>query len=321
MMRHPLASLANSPKEWKIIFEETLARLCQFMAAREPFEVLARTASLRLWGDQPNSPAVPTGIEQADVEVLQAIALMQSSPIKHVPTSPRNFERIWPEVSKHVFAFAKMQPPLHQSDPAMEFVVGRVRMQTLYYRYLFTRTDCEDTVHAILSRMNDAALRELGASFSSAFAMLLSIVTIIEERITVFLNYMQDTWNAKDEGEALEAIRFFCQISPLAKRAWKLAEGRCTTLETLRWAGLQLCDISHSWMYTLKKSDLDATVGRDCVPFLERISLRPRGVGCNESTSHLHEQSNLAAALHCAIGEKFFSALARLNLRIPIFNV
>src|SRR5258708_34853665 len=252
-MRHPLASLANSPKEWETIFEKTLARLNQFMAAREPFEVLARTASLRLWGDQPNSPAASTGIEQADVEVLQALALMQGSPIKRVPTSPRNFERIWPELSKHVFAFAKMQPSRHQSDPSMQFVVGRVRMQTLYYRYLFTREDCEDTVHAILSRVDHVALRELGMSFSGAFAMLLSIVKMIEERITVFFNYMQESWNAKDEAKALEGINFFCEISPLAKRAWKLAKGTCTTLETLRWAGLQLCDISHSWMYTLKK--------------------------------------------------------------------
>ena len=201
----------------------------RFLAARDPFEIVARSASLRIYGDPAPDKRPSVVVEQADVEVPQALALAQSQTIRPVPASPRNLERFWPRLSRNVISFAKMQTSRPLDEPALANVVRMVRKQTIYYRNLFTPTDCEETVHAILSRVDHVALKEIGFDLSSAFAALLAIVKKIERQMSVFLTHAHNAWHADNKSQAMEEIRYFCELSPVASRRISAAATRPTT--------------------------------------------------------------------------------------------
>ena len=113
-LRHPFTELADSPQEWRVIFTKSLHNIRTFLAIHDNFEalskcvnqVMAQAASKKenpRWVEGNYEPFMLT--EPAELEVLQALALMQTSPRKGVPPSPRSMGRFLPEIPKCTYAF------------------------------------------------------------------------------------------------------------------------------------------------------------------------------------------------------------------------
>jgi hypothetical protein len=284
-LRHPLSDLADSPEGWRAVFEEALHSITKFLAARDPFEILAKTSSQlranvaakkeRLLAADVSGAVNQILTEAVEVEILQALALMQTSNPKRVPASPGNLEQFFPELTKSVFAFSRMQKERYPSDDEREHIIRKARLHTIYARNTFLKTDCETVVAAILRPVDDLALKQAGFRFSDMFAALISTGKKIENRLDLFLGHWRDALQAKSEKEALSHIHFYCRISPVANRAWSLCQNRCTSLQDLRWAAFQLSELCNSWIYTLHKKELRSDLGSAAVTFFEKIAIRP----------------------------------------------
>src|SRR5437667_9877418 len=88
-LEHPFESLANSPDQWRAIFQETVSSISRFLAAHDPIEVLSKTSTQQLMNSYARKEQIAAGdivnsamqmlSEQAEVEILQALVLMQCS--------------------------------------------------------------------------------------------------------------------------------------------------------------------------------------------------------------------------------------------------
>lgn len=227
-------NLAETPEEWAEVFARSLSEVRGFIHARNAIEIVAKSATQMLAEANRRSKSGAPGLEQADIEVLQALVLMETLNSTKIPTSPANFERFWPVLQRNVFAFPLMQPQKHIDQSALEYVVRRIRLRTVYHRNLFTRADCEETVIAIFRRIDDASYAEVGFRFSEMFGALIAICTKVEDRLDVFRDSLRLGWTADDELSVLRAISFFCDVSPMASRAWRLGKHKCQDIKTLR---------------------------------------------------------------------------------------
>lgn len=88
-LEHPFGKLADSPEGWRRVFEESIGSIRGFLAARDPWAILARTSTQLLANVAAKREQVRAGnlsgavnhvlTEPVDVEILQALALMQTS--------------------------------------------------------------------------------------------------------------------------------------------------------------------------------------------------------------------------------------------------
>ena len=283
-LRHPFADLANSPEEWRVIFTKSLQSIRTFLAIHDNFEVLAKCVNQVMaqaaskkenprWAQGDYQPFMLT--EPAELEVVQALALMQTSPRKGIPPSPRSMGRFLPEIPKCTHAFLEMQPFRNSDDPEHNHLIQKIRMHTMLHRNLFVKEDCEAVVQSIFRIIDGHSVAELGFAFSDMFAALIALNAKIEQRWHEYFRRSSAGRQAASEAEALNSIEFFCAISPTAKRAWARCKGLCTTLSDLQWGAFQLSDLCHAWPYMLDKAELRSAFGDPAIEFFRRISLRP----------------------------------------------
>ena len=62
-----------------------------------------------------------------------------------------------------------MQPLRYPDKPERDYLIRRVRMQTMLHRNLFVKEDCETVVHSIFRRIDGLAVKEIGFAFSEMF--------------------------------------------------------------------------------------------------------------------------------------------------------
>ena len=172
---HPLVGLANTPQGWRAVFERSLDFMRMFLRTHDPFEILAKTSCQVLSnlalkekylskGDV-KSAVILAPSELAEIEVLQALALMQTVPRKRIPAAPSNMERFFNELPKLPFAFAEMHQTRHPPEDERSHLIRKVRLQTIYQRNSFLKSDCEAVVLAILSQFDDVTLRQTVSAF------------------------------------------------------------------------------------------------------------------------------------------------------------
>ena len=233
-LRLPFAALADTPAEWRVIFGQSLQSIRTFLAVHDGFEVLAKcTNQVRATAAfKEENPRWPVGnyepfmlMEPAELEVVQALALMQVSPRKSIPASPRNMARLLAEIPKCAYAFLRMQPLRHPNNTEREHVIGKIRIQTMLRRNLFDEEDCETVIRSIFRLVDDLTIKELGFSFSEMFSALIALAANVEQRLNAYLDKCRDGPNAVSEADALKSIEFFCDISPVARRAWAKCGG------------------------------------------------------------------------------------------------
>ena len=283
-LRHPFAGLAETPEQWRCIFNESLQSIRAFLAAHDNLEIVAKCVHQAMVGatKKKENPRWAEGeyepwmlIEPAELEVVQALALMQLSPRKQIPASPASMQRLLPEIPKCSYAFSRMQPLRYPDDPEREQLISKVRIQTMFHRNLFVKEDCETVVRSIFQLIDDLTITELGFAFSEMFSALVALARKIERRLNEYFDRAREGLTAESEAEALNSIEFFRTISPVARRAWAKCKKQSTTLEDLRLGAFQLSELCHAWPYMLDKAELRSVFGAAAVAFFERISLRP----------------------------------------------
>jgi len=168
-----------------------------------------------------------------------------------------------------------MQPTRHQEHPERERIIRRLRLQTMRYRNLFVKEDCETVVHSIFHHIDDLAAKELGFKPSEMFSALIAVASMIEIKLNDYNEKIREGLQAESEIDALRSIDFFCSISPVASRAWAKCKKRCHGVEDFRWAAFQLSELCHTWPYMLDKATLRHSHGNGTVEFFEKICIRP----------------------------------------------
>lgn len=319
---HPFSSLADTPDDWRAIFNGSLGTIRNFLAAHDAFEVLAKCVNQVManaaykkehprWATEGNYDPYEL-IEPAELEILQALALMQLSPRKMVPASPGSLQRFFPEITKSTYAFSQMQPPRYPDNAECEHLVGKIRLHTIYHRNLFVKEDCETVVQSIFRRIDNLTVADLGFAFSEMFSALIAVASKIENRLNVYLDHVRDGLTARSEAEALVQIEFFCGISRVANRVWAKCNKNCKSLDDFRGAAFQLSELCHSWAFTLDKRELQSELGNAAVAFFERISLRP-GDLATANPEHLF--------MNNPVWRRPFVTLDRDTLFLPLPNL
>ena len=143
-LERPFANLADSPEGWRSVFEKSMASIRRFLAARDPWAIVAKTSTQLLANTAARTEQVRAGnlsgavnrilSEAVEVEVLLALALMQTLGPKKVPAFPASMGRLFPELGKVAFAFLQMQPARYPVEDEREHVIRRARAHTLYGR-------------------------------------------------------------------------------------------------------------------------------------------------------------------------------------------
>jgi len=283
-IHHPFAALADTPDGWRSIFNTSIQNVRKFLQIHDGFAIIAKCTNQAMaveawrkenprWFLEKHEPYEL--IEPADLEIMQALALMQTSPPKAVPASPGSMHRLLPEIPKCAFAFAHMQPIRYKENPERERIIRRLRLQTMRYRNIFVKEDCETVFRSILQQIDDLALKELGVKLSEIFSILIAVASMVEIRLNEYADKVRDGLQAKSESDALRSIDFFCSISPIASRAWSKCKKHCHAVEDFRWAAFQLSELCHTWPYMLDKASIRHLYGNDTIEFFEKLSIRP----------------------------------------------
>ena len=283
-LKQPFAGLADTPHEWRGIFGKSLRTMRAFLAAHDGFEVLAKCVNQVMASEasKKENPRWAQGhyepfmmIEPAELEIVQALALMRASPQKSIPAAPGSMHQFLPEIPLCTCAFSRMQPLRYPDNPEREHLIGKIRMQTMLHRNLFVKEDCETVVRSIFRLIDDLTMTELGFAFSEMFSVLIALAAKIEQRLNEYLDRGRSGLKAKSEVDALKSIEFFCTISPVARRAWSKCKKHCSTLDDFRWGAFQLSELCHAWPYMLDTAELRSVFGPVASAFFEKISLRP----------------------------------------------
>lgn len=262
-----------STDHWQSDFEATLEELKIFLTIRDPFVVLARSASrFNLGGKKIERP---DNLGQSEVEITQTLLLLNGHQKSWNPTAPQRIARYWLLLRRHLHGFIGKQRELGNQTDVEKNISRRARLQTLHYRNLFSREGCTEALNGILSRIDDPAEAELGYKLSDLFSAAVRVTDLVQERAQTFLDHIHRLMTTKKRLEIVECIDFFRSAYPVADRAWRNRTARFADLEVLRRAGFQMSELAHPWIYTLARADLEAEFQEPIVEALYRLALAP----------------------------------------------
>jgi hypothetical protein len=285
-------------EQWEMEYQRTGDRLRSFLASRDPWAVLARTASRHIMEDTMRPVGPETDPEpgylpfliQPDVELLQALILHLDIATSRTPTSPNNFVRFWPLLGRQTRAFlGKMERPAGSTDAAAG-VARRARALTVYYRNLFERGDCERVVDEILRRVDPISSKELGYPLSELWRAMIFVINTVTARLDEFGAKLRVLDSTADVETILGLVGWFRNSYPLAARAWRSADRRMSDLATLKYAAFQLSELAHPWIYTIGRADLLPHFSPKVVAALFDLALEP-GALKDATPEHFHLQN------------------------------
>ena len=305
--------------QWQDDFEYTRKRLVAFLAARDPLAILARTA-LRHIADSARPKVgveeLVNASEQVELEIAQALVLMGDSRRKKVPTSPDNFIKYWTMMSRHIHGFIRKQPK-DDSSPIASMVRQKVRLQTLYYRNHFTKSDCESTLTGILKIIDLQSQSALGYRLSDLFDAMVSVATIVSDRFESNLSHLKTLMQSTSRAELLREIAFFRSQYPLADKAWRDREDRFSDLEELRFAGFQMSEMAWPGVFLFDRKDLELTLDKKIVDILLDRSI-PFGGLANINYQHIYLNNPIWRKPYIKVSDdKIFAAIPQLIFSFP----
>lgn len=148
----------------------------------------------------------------------------------------------------------------------------RTRTQTLYYRNLFTRANCERVLDGILTKIDRQSRAALGYELSALFHAMSRVLDLILDRLEQFRRHVMILLNSDSRPEILEVVDFFCSAYPLASRVWRARMDCFTDVDQLRDAGFQLSELSYPWVFTLSRDTLEREFEPPIVEVLYSLS-------------------------------------------------
>ncbi|WP_141679528.1 hypothetical protein [Ensifer adhaerens] len=237
---------------WQEEFSASRTRLKAFLDARDPYVILARTASRLLIETVQARPKIRR-LEQAEVEFLQTLLLASEAPVLRVPTSPGNFVRLWQLVARNLRAFM-----LREDDrDGWERLGQRVRHHTLYYRNTMERSDCERLMSAILTRIDKQSREAMGFDISALYAAMTRLFEMVNDRQSTFMGKLGDLLHSHDRVKVNAAISFFKSAYPLAALVWRDSDKRYDDLQSLRYVAFQMSELAYPWIFTFSRQSLE----------------------------------------------------------------
>lgn len=316
---------ANWTQErWDSEFTITRDALITFLRVRDPLAVLAKSSvrhmiesgmerSSRVQEELPS-------LEQAEVELVQALILTLEGPHRQTPTSPGNFVRFWRLLNRHVSSYVHKQPDKLNKNPLDDFVSYRARVHTIHYRNLFAKEDCEQTLLTLLARTDLISERDLSYKLSDAYLALIRILDIVTERFEIFRQHIRNLHVGEDRQAVLDSISFFATATPLAERLWQRGSLRFTDikdLKDLKSAGYQLSEMANAWVYRLPRSLLAAEFSPTILGVIDRLSMQ-----CGElagmNLEHIYMNNPVWRRPFIALDNgDVFAALPQLALSFP----
>ncbi len=264
-------------EQWRADFERTRDKLVRIMAMRDPYITIARSAArLVMEFDKPeelNPKVVP--MEQCYVELLQALMLINGEPTRAVPTSPGSFTRLWPLIARNFGGFIKRLVGKSGESEAQTHAIRHAQLQTLHYRNLFTRDDCERTMSQLLARLDAPSQGALGYTLSGFYKAAVALGDLVMERFNAYAGQYHRLLTADTRAEVLAAVQFACDRNPIAARAWRDRADRFADLETLRMAGFQVMELGWPWAFKVPREEIDAAFPPEIVAVFYSLSIRP----------------------------------------------
>lgn len=263
--------------QWQADFERTRDQLVRALHMRDPYIAIARSAArLIMESSKPeelNPKVVP--MQQCFVELMQALMLINTKSTRAVPTSPGSFMRLWPLLARNFGGFIKRRIGKSDESEAQSIAIRHAQLQTLHYRNLFTREDCERTMRELMERIDEPAQRALGYTLSEFYGAAVALGDLVIERFNDYANQYTLLLTANDRAGVLAPIQFACDRSPIAARAWRKREALFPDLEDLRMAGFQAMECGWPWAFTLRKAEIEAAFPPEMVVVFYALSIRP----------------------------------------------
>lgn len=310
-----------SPEKWAQDYEQTLSRLRASLSVRDPWIILSGSTwrfIVEMSEHLGQTPVPESGrlpaIEQADIELLQALAL--AAPVfKNGPSSPGSHVRCWEQATRLTAGFIRKQAEGASGETRVR-VIRRARLQTLYYRNLFDRPDCETVVGAILSRCDALAEARLGFALSALFRAMVGVFDAVMARVEIFRGWLRRLWTG-DEDDVFKAIAFFRGAWPSAEAVWRRAPATWPDLETLRYAAFQMAEQAKPWAFVLTREALADFAEPQIVEALFGLALEP-GALVEQNTEHFHLNNPIWSRPYIALdSDRLFAPLAQLVFSFP----
>lgn len=236
-------------------FIETSRRLQSFVAARDPISLLAKTgAQFLIEALQGSAAPGASGLEQAQVELLQGIALAMPRG-RTVPTSPANMERVWSLLRHNTLSFGRTAAdPVSPADE----VSRRARILNTFYRNSFNSDDAREIVPTLLSRMDTISQARLGYRLSDLTRAFYAIFDEVGHRLYAYqlaLRRIRSGVNLEPE------IARLCAEGPHIARAWRFAERYVWSNKIRGRAVFQLSEIACASLFRFDRADLAQRFG------------------------------------------------------------
>ncbi|MDP5220252.1 hypothetical protein Q5Y75_23970 [Ruegeria sp. 2205SS24-7] len=242
------------PSDWTKEFEKQCDLFHLVLTLRDPYSVLARSASQSLVENTGSKTGVPV-VQLPTVELLQASLLMNDPTRTRVAPSPGTFVRLWKNGDRMLRAFVKKQTAGSAGDEdVFRELAHRSKVQTLHYRFNFDRAACLLMVSKIASIFDEKTKN--AHRLKVKYGALVQLLDQCGERLSEHYQHVDDIQKAKSKEQVENSIAFFIDKCSLADHLWAKLDKTNISFEIYQYLAFQLAEIAHEWIYTFKQEDL-----------------------------------------------------------------
>jgi hypothetical protein len=251
-------------------FAITSQQLRTFLSGRESISFLARTGLHLLFESSKNQTSdANESLQQPSAELLQTFALtLPCGP--ELPTSPKNMVRGWDLAERNIQAYAGSAISSGPGLNAVERLSRKARIQTLYYRNIFSSDDAQEIVPALLSYMDQVSQTRLGYRLSDVARALFRFLQLVPEKIDAFRSVSAGFYAG---GVDETALKLLVESSELCRRAWRFANHNRTDPAYQASAAFQLSELAWGPAFTFTRAELETLFGNEVTGALFRASI------------------------------------------------
>jgi hypothetical protein len=209
------------------------------------------------------------GLQQPSAELLQTLALtLPRGP--ELPTSPRNMVRGWDLAERNIHAYAGSANSSGPALNAIERVSRQARIQTLFYRNIFSSEDAQEIVPTLLSYMDQVSQSRLGYHLSDVARALFRFLQLVPDKLDAFRSVPAGLHAGRVDAKAIELL---VESSELCRRAWRFANHERNDSSYRAWAAFQLSELAWGPAFTFTRAELETLFGSEVTGALFRASI------------------------------------------------
>ncbi|WP_162488033.1 hypothetical protein [Azospirillum lipoferum] len=255
------------------------------LIGRDALSILAKSGQ-QLLIDLLSDPKREDGscfIDQPAAEILQAYILAWGTG-RPVLSSPRSIIKLWKLLGEDLWA--RQGPAPSKNDEGLDIVIRLTRLQTTYYRNIFSSDEAEKILPEIFSRIDAAAVKEIGFPLSDLVRSLFSLIGIIVERAYKSSDIMRELLGGRLDNVDLDKL--FSE-TPIAAKLWNRCSKYLRRDDERAFTIFQIAETAHAPMFCFDRSDLVDKFGENVSNALFSLALTPGSISENDlSGVHLN---------------------------------